>query len=112
MGDLKEGITRDYSSNLYKIENSNLCRTCDAYQCKNCVDINRRTTNEVNVSPSFQCRKSFIEKEISQDLLSRIDISVYKTPLEVEMEELKTLDPVNRFIKNKNVLSGYYKAKL
>lgn len=82
-----------------KDENQFLCKYCDAYQCKNCKILNKNTTNEYNVSPSFQCRKSNIEKRYSNHLVVRI-------PNISELYERKynddLLDPINRTSNLKN----------
>lgn len=113
IGNLESGISKDYSKRLYEIKNSNLCRICDAYQCRDCVYTNRLYTNEVNVSPSFQCRKSHIERDISINILEKLK------PLSEKMElptlrEIKRegyLDPITKFSGNIGDFTGYYKYK-
>ena len=111
IGDLERGIFKDYSKRLYEIKNSNLCRICDAYQCKNCVYINKLYTNEVNVSPSFQCRKSHIERDISIDILEKLKILSEKIELPPirEIKKKDYLDPIYKFSDNIENLIGYYK---
>lgn len=62
IGDIWNGISRLKNGHLYKQDYQPICQKCDAYQCINCVYLNEKTTNEVNVSPSFQCRKGQIER--------------------------------------------------
>lgn len=90
VGDTRLGIYRLKKPELYKAANSGLCSRCDAYQCLNCVHLNLMKTNEVNVSPSYQCRKSFIEREVSRLLQLElnnifegrvIEKSAYKEPM-------------------------------
>lgn len=112
IGDIIQGITKEYGARLYKVENSNLCRVCDAYQCKDCIYINRENTREYNVSPSFQCRKSHIEREISLDLKNRLeDCSIISSEKTSEMKASRYLDPVSMFFENNNESTGYYKYK-
>ena len=66
IGNNVNGITKLGDKRLYKIQNSPLCSICDAYQCLNCIHLNKNTTQEVNVSPSFQCVKGFIEREVAR----------------------------------------------
>ncbi len=73
IGDVVEGITGLKKPELYKAANSGLCSLCDALQCINCVHLNLKKTNEVNVSPSYQCRKSFIEREVSRLLQLEVE---------------------------------------
>lgn len=112
IGDIKEGIVKEYGARLHKIENSNLCRNCDAYQCKNCVYINRKNTKEYNVSPSFQCRKSHIERAISLELKNRIkDCELISSKNDSIVKTNDFLDPIVEFLKNNNEFIGYYKYK-
>lgn len=112
IGDIKEGIIKEYGARLHKIENSNLCRNCDAYQCKNCVYINRKNTKEYNVSPSFQCRKSHIERAISLELKNRIeDCEVISAKSNFDIKTNDFLDPIVEFFKSNNDFKGYYKYR-
>lgn len=112
IGDIDEGITEEYGARLYKVENSNLCRTCDAYQCKDCVYINRENTKEYNVSPSFQCRKSHIERTLSIDLKNRLkNCSIVPSKNISEIKVNDFLDPIAMFFENNNEFTGYYKYK-
>ena len=56
VGDLKKGIHIE-NEHLLDSKFAPLCNECDTYQCENCVYINQLYTKEVNVSPSFQCKK-------------------------------------------------------
>ena len=112
IGDVNEGITKEYGARLYKIENSNLCRICDAYQCKDCVYISRENTKEYNVSPSFQCRKSHIERQISLNLKNKLrDCSIIMDMGSLKIGENDFLDPIAMFFQNNNEFTGYYKYK-
>lgn len=113
IGDLNKGIFKDYLKRLYDIKNSNLCRICDAYQCKNCRYINKLYTNEINVSPSFQCRKSHIERDISIDILEKLKPLSEKIELPYlrEIKRLDYLDPIYKFSNNVGNFIGYYKFK-
>ena len=53
-----------------------LCNACDSYQCENCKFINIKNTGEVNVSPSFQCKKAHIERKNALWLQSKIEDKV------------------------------------
>ncbi len=111
IGDLERGISKDYSKRLYETKNSNLCRICDAYQCKNCVYINRLYTNEINVSPSFQCRKSHIERDISIDILEKLKLlsEEIELPALREIKREDYLDPISKFSEGVENFIGYYK---
>lgn len=57
---------------LLKLENSPICRICDAWQCKRCVWLNKTYTQEVNTPSKEQCVVSHIERNASRELLSEI----------------------------------------
>lgn len=112
IGNLDEGIIVDYDARLYEIKNSSICRLCDAYQCKNCVYTNRLYTKEVNVSPSFQCRKSHIERLVSSALLEQINHSTkFRWNIDKQINDLGYLDPATAFFKLNEESYGYYKYK-
>ena len=46
-----------------------LCTRCDAFHCKRCVYLNRKTTLELNVPSEEQCAVAHIEREASRQLL-------------------------------------------
>ena len=108
IGDLINGINKKYDERLYKIENSSLCNICDCYQCKNCVYINKISTLEVNVSPSFQCRKSHIEKSVSKDLYN----TLYSSNKDIMVNDIRgneCLDPIHKYLSKQLYQIGYYK---
>lgn len=88
---------------LYTISGSPLCNLCDAHQCPNCVDLNLLKTGEVNISPSYQCRKGHLEAEATQKYQRQMEYNEI-----IDIPEYK--DPINCFIK-KNDDKGYYKYK-
>jgi len=52
---------------LYNVSHAPLCKTCNAYQCRRCIFLNKKKTGEVNI-PSFeQCEKSRIELKITKE---------------------------------------------
>ncbi|CAK7086543.1 radical SAM peptide maturase, CXXX-repeat target family [Tissierella carlieri] len=113
IGEVTEGIIKEYGSYLYGIENNNLCRICDAYQCRDCVYINKKNTKEYNVSPSFQCRKSHIERVVSLDLKSKFkNCSIIPSKNTLEIKENDYLDPISKFFKNNSEFAGYYKYQV
>ncbi len=71
-----------------------LCSRCDAFHCKRCIFLNRKTTAELNVPSEQQCAVAHIEREASRRLLTdlgalepfrrmpRIPELPYKDPLE------------------------------
>lgn len=80
------------NSNLYKLEYSPLCRSCDAYHCKRCVWLSKRLTLEVNTPSHEQCVISHIERNASKSLLESVrhTNSSFET---IEIPDIKYLDP-------------------
>jgi len=78
---------------LYKLEFAPICRKCDAYQCKRCVWLNRKTTNEINIPSKEQCLVSHIERKESEILLR--DLHLYDAFLDKEIKTIDYLDPFN-----------------
>ncbi len=106
IGNLDAPLSKSYDMRLYRMENHNLCSFCDAYQCPNCVYLNMVSTGEVNVSPSFQCKKSVLEKRIAEGLRSTL------RPLAEgeEKSDISYVDPMERFLEKTAALKGYYKS--
>lgn len=91
IGSLKEGIDIR-NPQLYKLDHAPLCRNCDAYQCKRCIWLNRRTTLEVNTPSHEQCVIAHIERNVARKLLN--DIRTLGTFLpEQDIKEIDYLDP-------------------
>lgn len=77
---------------LYRLDHAPLCRNCDAFQCKRCVWLNRKTTYEVNTPSREQCVMAHIERNASRQLLA--DIRTLGTFLpDNEIKEINYLDP-------------------
>ncbi|MCM1531306.1 MAG: CXXX repeat peptide maturase [Bacteroides sp.] len=57
---------------LYKLSFAPICRHCDAYQCKRCVWMNKKTTLEVNTPSHEQCVMAHLERNESRRLLQNI----------------------------------------
>lgn len=71
VGSLAEGLDIK-NPQLYKLTHAPLCRNCDAYQCKRCVWLNRKTTLEVNTPSHEQCVVAHLERNASRNLLAAI----------------------------------------
>lgn len=71
IGALKEGLDIK-NAQLYKLDHAPLCRKCDAYQCKRCIWLNRKTTLEVNTPSHEQCVVAHLERNASRNLLTNI----------------------------------------
>lgn len=91
IGDLKNGLDIK-NPQLYKLTYAPLCRNCDAYQCKRCVWLNRKTTLEVNTPSHEQCVTAHLERNASRNLLLNIRKHAEFLP-ETEIAEITYLDP-------------------
>lgn len=91
IGSLEEGLNIK-NPQLYKLANAPLCRTCDAYHCKRCIWLNRKTTFEINTPSHEQCVMAHIERNVSRQLLA--DMRTFGTFMpEQEIKEIDYLDP-------------------
>ena len=91
IGDLENGLDIK-NPQLYKLSYAPICRNCDAYQCKRCVWLNRKTTYELNTPGHEQCVVSHLERNESRELLVNIRKHGMFLP-EKEIKEISYLDP-------------------
>ncbi len=91
IGDLKNGLDIK-NPQLYRLDHAPLCRKCDAYQCRRCVWLNRKTTYEINTPSHEQCVVALIERNASRDLLASIRTLGTFLP-DKEIKEIDYLDP-------------------
>ncbi|MDE6338981.1 MAG: CXXX repeat peptide maturase [Muribaculaceae bacterium] len=97
IGSLESGLDLK-NPQLYKLSHAPICRNCDAYQCKRCVWLNRKTTLEVNTPSHEQCVTAHIERNASRKLLERIrEIGVFMP--EKVIPEIDYLDPFDKIQK-------------
>lgn len=97
IGNLKEGLDIK-NPQLYKLSHAPICRNCDAYQCKRCIWLNRKTTLEVNTPSHEQCVIAHIERNASRKLLAKIrEIGTFLP--EKEIAEIDYLDPFDKIKK-------------
>lgn len=92
IGDLVNGLEIK-NSQLYRLDHAPLCRRCDAWQCKRCIWMNRKTTLEVNTPNHEQCVVAHLERNASRKLL--IDIRKYGKFMSgsEDIKEIDYLDP-------------------
>ncbi|MBO4613297.1 MAG: CXXX repeat peptide maturase [Bacteroidaceae bacterium] len=94
IGDLEHGLDIK-NKQLYKLEYAPICRHCDAYHCKRCIWLNRKTTFEVNTPSHEQCVVAHLERNTSRDLLNHIRKHGTFLPDHEEIKEIDYLDPFN-----------------
>ena len=91
VGDLSSGLDIK-NPQLYRLDHAPLCRKCDAYQCRRCVWLNRKTTFEINTPSHEQCVVAHLERNASRDLLASIRTLGTFLP-DKEIKEITDLDP-------------------
>lgn len=94
VGDLDHGLDIK-NKQLYKLEYAPICRHCDAWQCKRCVWLNKRTTLEVNTPSHEQCVVEHIERNATRVLLENIRTHGSFLP-EVSINEIDYIDPFDK----------------
>lgn len=77
---------------LLRLDHAPLCRYCDAYHCRRCVWMNRKTTLEVNTPNHEQCIVAHTERNAARRLLEAIRKEATFMP-EMEIKEIDYLDP-------------------
>ena len=95
IGDLKSGLDIK-NPQLYRLDHAKLCRNCDAYQCKRCIWLNRKTTCEVNTPSHEQCVVAHLERNASRVLLNNIRKYGSFLPENEEIKEIDYLDPFDK----------------
>lgn len=94
IGDLEHGLDIK-NKQLYRLDHAPICRHCDAWQCKRCVWLNRKTTLEVNTPSHEQCVVAHLERNASRELLQNIRNHGTFLP-EQEIKEIDYLDPFDK----------------
>ena len=92
IGDLANGLEIK-NSQLYRLDHAPLCRRCDAWQCKRCIWLNRKTTLEVNTPSHEQCVVAHLERNASRKLLMDIHKHGKFVPGNEEIKKIDYLDP-------------------
>ncbi len=95
IGDLEHGLDIK-NKQLYKLEYAPICRHCDAWQCKRCIWLNRKTTLEVNTPSHEQCVVAHLERNASRELLQNIRKHGTFLPGKKEIKEIDYLDPFDK----------------
>lgn len=92
IGDMVNGLEIK-NSQLYRLDHAPLCRRCDAWQCKRCIWMNRKTTLDVNTPSHEQCVVAHLERNASRKLL--IDIRKHGKFMSgsEDIKEIDYLDP-------------------
>lgn len=94
IGSLAEGLDIK-NPQLYRLDHAPICRHCDAYQCKRCIWLNRKTTLEVNTPSHEQCLMAHLERNASRELLQNIRGHGTFLP-DNEISKIDYLDPFDK----------------
>lgn len=89
LGNVNDGLNIK-NARLFRLDYAPICRHCDAYHCKRCVWLNKRTTLEINTPSHQQCVISHIERNTSKEILNGEKI-VIENPSDIP--EIDYLDP-------------------
>ena len=92
VGDLDSGLDIK-NRQLFKLDHAPICRKCDAWQCRRCAWLNRKTTLEVNTPSSEQCIAAHLERNASRDLMLSLRSKGTFLPDKEEIKEITYLDP-------------------
>jgi CXXX repeat peptide maturase len=95
IGDLEHRLDIK-NKQLYRLDHAPICRHCDAWQCKRCIWLNRKTTLEVNTPSHEQCVLAHLERNASRDLLNNIRKYGTFLPEQEEIKEIDYLDPFDK----------------
>lgn len=77
---------------LFKLDHAPICRHCDAYHCRRCTWLNRKTTLEVNTPSHEQCVSAHLERNESRNILQYIRED-FEYKADVEIPNISYLDP-------------------
>lgn len=95
IGDLENGLDIK-NKQLYRLDHAPICRHCDAYQCKRCIWLNRKTTLEVNTPSHEQCVLAHLERNASRELLQNIRKHGTSLSMQEDINEIDYLDPFDK----------------
>lgn len=98
----EDGVIGDFANGmviknpqLYKLAFAPICRSCDAFQCRRCIWLNKTTTYEVNTPSHEQCVIAHIERNASMKLRNELKKLPGFTQLK-EIPQLNYLDPFDK----------------
>jgi CXXX repeat peptide maturase len=94
IGSLARGLQIP-NAELLSIDHSPICSSCDAYQCKRCIYLNKTLTLEMNTPSHQQCVSSHHERNASRSLLTLLrDVPPFSGLPSIP--ELDYLDPFKK----------------
>ena len=84
-GDVENGLDLP-NRQLYRLDHAPICRRCDAWQCRRCVWLNKRSTGEVNTPSRGQCVMAHKERHAGVLLSLKGDRPLEDVPYEDPIE--------------------------
>lgn len=98
VGSVDEGLDIK-NPQLYRLDHAPICRSCDSWQCRRCVWLNRRTTLEINTPSHEQCVTAHIERNASARLLASMKKEIPGIDMPAsDLTETNVLDPFDKIV--------------
>lgn len=82
---------------LFTLRFAPLCKRCDSFHCKRCVWLNKKLTFEVNIPSHQQCVMSHLERNVSKELLEKLQ--KYNMLKGLSINTIDYLDPFDKYQK-------------
>jgi len=104
------GTLDDFSipnQQLYEVDHAPVCLECDAYHCKRCVYMHKKSTGEVNTPGREECVASHVERRASQLLARNINPISEAFPV----PDIDYIDPFEKFARKRNIHSPHIDMK-
>ncbi len=95
VGNLNQGLDIK-NKQLYRLDHAPICNHCDAWHCKRCIWLNRKTTLEVNTPSHEQCVLAHLERNASRILMKNLRSKGTFLPNQEEIKEIDYLDPFDK----------------
>lgn len=96
IGDIENGL-RIKNPQLYKIDHAPICSRCDAFHCRRCIWLNRKTTKEINTPSHEQCVVAHIERNATRAMMESIKRKGF-TLTAKDIPAIEYLDPFDIII--------------
>jgi len=81
------------NAQLLHLDHAPICSHCDAFQCKRCIWLNKKTTLEVNTPSHEQCVAAHLERNASKRLLEHLRSHGNFFAKTADINEIDYLDP-------------------
>ncbi len=92
IGYVESGVKIE-NAQLLHLDHAPICSHCDAFQCKRCIWLNKKTTLEVNTPSHEQCVVAHLERNASKRLLEHLRSHGNFFAKTADINEIDYLDP-------------------